>query len=71
MTRSPTRLAGWREGVDAAVQQQVQAAFNLLIQQSVKGEQDALNQFVKFVNLVFGAREVACQALSDLEKARS
>jgi len=49
--------------LDMALEQQVQAAFHILIQNCTKGEVDALPRFVQFVKLVVGTRELAERAL--------
>ena len=51
-----------RAGIDAAVQQQISAAFNVMIQSSVDGETHALEKFVRFVTLVVNTSEIAERA---------
>ena len=55
--------------IDAAVRQQIQAAFNVLIQNCAeKRGENALQQFVQFVKLVEGVREVVLRALVEASK---
>ena len=49
--------------LDAAVDMQISAAFNLLIQNSMKNDKDALAQFVTYVRLVDATRDIAMRAL--------
>lgn len=56
-------IIDWHRDVDNAADQQVQAAFSVLIQNCVAGDKDALTKFVQFVKLVEGTRQVAIRAL--------
>lgn len=52
------------DALDAAQVQQVQAAFNVLIQTCATDKQ-ALVKFVQFVKLVVGTKRIALRALSE------
>jgi hypothetical protein len=49
--------------LNAAVDMQVSAAFNLLIQNSMQDDKDALMKFVRYVQLVDRTRDIAMRAL--------
>jgi hypothetical protein len=51
--------------IDVATHQQIGAAFNMLIQNSVAGDKDALIKFVHFVRLVVATRDIAIRALEE------